>query len=414
MFFFFFPVAAIALIGAHYYLYRRLIRPIPHRTARRAASALFLLLLILVSFGTVLYRFLPAATTRHFQQLGYVWMTIGLYCLLALLAIDLATLAVWVARQLRARGRVAMRQGGDSAAVPSAVETRAAMPAGDGKSFSEGRRRFLMNSGLLGLGLALPTSAWGFWRAAHCRIPRVEIRLDRFPEHLAGFSIALLSDIHAGGWVGRDFVQGLVDRANALKPDAIFIAGDLVDGDVPSLAHIVAPLAELRARHGTFFVIGNHEIYSGVDAWVAHVKGLGIRVLRNERADLDGLDLLGVDDWSAAKRGITPGYDLDAVLAQRSPNRPAILLTHQPLGFRKAAEQGIDLQLSGHTHGGQLFPFQPFARRANEGYLAGLYRHGKGQLYVTRGCGYWGPPARVGAPPEITHLILLPSAGAAR
>lgn len=408
MFFFFFPVAAIALIGAHYYFYRRLIRPLPTRTVRVAGAALLLLLLILVSFGTVLYRILPAATTRHFQQLGYVWMTIGLYCLLALLAIDLVTLAVWAIRRLGAPRRGRSGEAAREAAPPHAARSGAEQP------FDENRRRFLMSSGLAGLGLALPTSAWGFWSAAHCRIPRIEIRLDKLPERLAGFSIGLLSDIHAGGWVDRDFVQELVDKANALDPDAIFIAGDLVDGDVPSLADIVAPLADLRARLGTFFVIGNHEIYSGVDAWVAHLKTLGIRVLRNERVDLDGLELLGVDDWTAARRGILPGYDLEAVLAQRRPDRPAILLTHQPIGFRRAAERGVDLQLSGHTHGGQLFPFQPFARRANEGYLAGLYRHRGGQLYVTRGCGYWGPPARVGAPPEITHLILLPTSKAER
>ncbi len=406
MFFFFFPVAAIALIGAHYYLYRRLIRPLPKRAMRIAGIALLLALLALVSFGTVLYRLLPASSTRAFQQLSYVWMTIALYCVLALVAIDLAALVVWAVQRVRLR--LAAKRG--AAQTPPPMVREAVAPAEGGQTFSEERRRFLMNSGLVGLGVALPTSAWGFWSAAHCRIPRVEVRLDKLPARLAGFSIALLSDIHAGGWVDRDFVRSLVDRTNALRPDAIFIAGDLVDGDVPSLAHIVAPLADLRARCGTFFVIGNHEIYSGVDAWVAHVKGLGIRVLRNERADLDGLELLGVDDWSAAKRGILPGYDLDAVLAQRRPDRPAILLTHQPLGFRRAAERGIDLQLSGHTHGGQLFPFQPFARRANEGFLAGLYRHGKGQLYVTRGCGYWGPPARVGAPPEIAQLILLPGA----
>ncbi len=465
MFFFFFPFAALALIGAHFYLYWRLARPLPRRGARVAGGAFIGLMLILVSFGTVIYRLVPAASTRVFQQLGYVWMTVGLYCLLSLLAIDLLALAVLGTRRLKARihqrsantantaneadkaSEATRSEAGDpSTALKNEIELVAAGSGGAGDSEAgkaadgaarkvasdsaagsatavdqvreaeccQSRRRFLMASGLLGVGVALPTAGSGFWSAARCRVPRVEVRLDKLPERLSGFSIALLSDIHAGGWVDRDFVRRLVDQTNALTPDAIFIAGDLVDGDVPSLAHIVAPLADLKSRLGTFFVIGNHEIYSGIEPWQAHLASLGIRVLRNERVDLDGLDLCGVDDWTAARRGIRPGYDLDAVLSRRNAERVAILLTHQPRGFRQAVERGIDLQLSGHTHGGQLFPLQPIARRANEGYLAGLYRHGQGQLYVSRGCGYWGPPARVGAPAEIAHLVLLPSARVGR
>lgn len=441
MFFFFFPFAALALIGAHFYLYWRLARPLPRRWARGAGAAFIGLMLLLVSFGTVVYRLVPAASTRVFQQLGYVWMTLGLYCLLSLAAIDLVALCVFGARRLMARrpkaksveaaapSVAASASGGDVSQAPTPAQGAATVETAEGDArasenavlpgataakaenavFDESRRRFLMASGLLGLGVALPTAGAGFWSAARCRVPRVEVELDKLPARLSGFSIALLSDIHAGGWVDSDFVRRLVTQTNALKPDAIFIAGDLVDGDVPSLAHIVAPLAELQSRLGTFFVIGNHEIYSGVEPWQAHLASLGIRVLRNERVDLDGIDLCGVDDWTAARHGIRPGYDLDAALSRRNAERVAILLTHQPRGFRQAVERGIDLQLSGHTHGGQLFPLQPIARRANEGYLAGLYRHGAGQLYVSRGCGYWGPPARIGAPAEIAHLVLLPS-----
>ena len=434
MFFFFFPVAAIALIGVHYYLYRRLIRPLPSRALRTAGVALLVALLACASFGAMLQRLIPSAATLQLQRLSYAWMVVGLYCLLALAAVDLARIGARGVRWLRRRRSTPQSSAHSTSSNSSASATAststsatassslaeaavpaAAVPAAPGATpLSESRRRFLMNSGLLGLGLALPTSAFGFWSAGHCRATRVPVRLDALPPRLSGFSIALLSDIHAGGFVDRDFVQALVDETNALSPDVVLIAGDLVDGSVPALAPIVAPLAGLRARLGTFFVIGNHELYSGVGPWTAHLGTLGIRVLRNERVDLDGIELCGVDDWTAARRGLLPGYDLDAVLAGRRGDRPALLLTHQPRGFRAAAERGIDLQLSGHTHGGQLFPFQPIARRANDGYLAGLYRHQRGQLYVTRGCGYWGPPARVGAPPEIANIVLLPVEAPAR
>ncbi|MDR0966220.1 MAG: metallophosphoesterase [Myxococcales bacterium] len=415
MFFFFFPIAAIALIAAHYYFYRRLVRPLSGRGQRGAGAAILLTLLFFVAFGNTISRILPGTAALYLQRAGYVWMPIALYCLFALLAIDLAIFVAWLVERVRRRKALRLPP---SVAPSSAEEVLAPISAEVPEveaTFRPERRRFLKNSGLIGLGLALPTSGWGFWSAQHCQIVRRPIHLEGLSERLSGLSIALLSDIHVGGWIGRDFVQDLVDKVNALAPDAVFIAGDLVDGKVHALSSSVAPLANLRSRLGTFFVVGNHEIYSGVDPWVAFLSSLGIRVLRNECADLDGLDLLGVDDWSMARHGISPGYDLVGALAQRRHgDRPSILLTHQPRGFRDAVGQGVALQLSGHTHGGQMFPFHPFAWHANDGFLAGLYRHGKGQLYVTRGCGYWGPPARVGAPPEITHIILLPGAGATR
>jgi predicted MPP superfamily phosphohydrolase len=186
------------------------------------------------------------------------------------------------------------------------------------------------------------------------------------------------------------------------------ITGDLVDGSVEQLGALTAPLKELHAKDGVFFVTGNHEYYSGVDEWLAYLGELGIRVLRNERVPVGPIDLAGVDDWSARSFGHGHGADLSKALAGRDKERPVVLLAHQPQAIVEAEQHGVDLQLSGHTHGGQMFPWV-YAVKLVTPYVAGLYQHKTSALYVSRGTGYWGPPVRVGAPAEITHLTLVPT-----
>ncbi len=252
---------------------------------------------------------------------------------------------------------------------------------------------------LLGLFLARRTAP----------VKDVDIPLPDLPPALDGFTIVQLSDIHVGPTIKGDYLEAIVSRVNGLNADAVAITGDLVDGSVHELAEHTEPLARLQARHGVFFVTGNHEYYSGVAEWVPFLSGLGMRVLRNERVALgDGgpggatFDLAGVDDWSAR-------MDLPAALAGRDPDRGLVLMAHQPREVDEAVRQGVELQLSGHTHGGQIFPFS-LAVRAASPYVKGLYRGvgpaGAGQLYVSRGTGYWGPPMRLGAPPELTRLVL--------
>jgi hypothetical protein len=247
----------------------------------------------------------------------------------------------------------------------------------------------------------------------------VEVTLAKLPRALDGFTIVQLSDLHTGMTIGRDFVERVVARANALDPDLIALTGDLVDGPVADLADDVAPLADLRARHGVYAVTGNHEYYAGVDAWIAAISKLGVRYLRNERVaivasgagrgtnDRDGaaFDLAGVDDYGADGY---PGHgeDLPRALGGRDASRALVLLAHQPRQVRRAARHGVDLQLSGHTHGGQIWPWHYMVRLQQGGLLAGRYEVDGTQLYVTRGCGYWGPPVRLGAPLEITRVIL--------
>ena len=234
----------------------------------------------------------------------------------------------------------------------------------------------------------------------------VEIPIAKLPKALDGFSIVQLSDLHVGMTIDRAFVQRVVDQANALKPDLIALTGDLVDGAVEDLRDDVAPLGTLVAKHGVYAVTGNHEYYAGADAWIAEITRLGARYLRNERVPIaDGLDLAGVDDHSAHGH---PGHgeDLRAALADRDTGRALVLLAHQPRQVRRAAKYAVDLQLSGHTHGGQIWPWHYIVKIQQGGLLAGKYEHAGTQLYVTRGCGYWGPPVRVLAPLEITRVIL--------
>jgi predicted MPP superfamily phosphohydrolase len=224
-----------------------------------------------------------------------------------------------------------------------------------------------------------------------------------------GFKIVQLTDIHVGPTIGRGFVEELVSKVAALAPDVIAITGDLVDGSVEALREHVAPLADLRAKQGVFFVTGNHEYYSGVDAWIAELRRIGVRVLRNERVELrgkdgaDAIDLAGIDDASAHGNGHGP--DLEKAVRGRDPNRPLVLLAHQPKQIADAERHGVALQLSGHTHGGQIWPFS-LAVLLQQPFVQGLHRRGDVQIYVSPGTGYWGPPMRVGTQCEITEITL--------
>jgi len=238
---------------------------------------------------------------------------------------------------------------------------------------------------------------------------RVEIRLSRWPVALDGIRIAQLSDIHIGPIRRRRFSQQLTDRVNALRPDLIAVTGDLVDGKVERIGSEVEPFRALRAPLGVYFVTGNHDYFSGAGDWTARVRELGFRVLRNERVAIETrgtlFDVVGVDDHRGDFFGTDGGEDLDAALSGRDPARPALLLAHDPSTFKRAKDCDIDLQISGHTHGGQIFPFGFFVRWVTP-FVAGRYKRGDAELYVSRGTGFWGPPMRLFAPAEITEIVL--------
>jgi len=373
------------LAGMHLYLWLRLVRPAAlSRRARRAATLGLIALLVSIPI-TVTSRLTFPAVSATLGWISLPWMALCGLTFLALIAID----------AMRLIGRL--------------VEARRARRAGPVTALS--RRQFLARvTGGAALAIGSGSVARGMAEArGDHEVVDVEIALARLPRALDGFTIVQLSDLHAGMTIDRGFVERVVDRANQLSPDLIALTGDLVDGHVDELAAAVAPLGRLRARHGVFAVTGNHEYYAGVDAWIAELTRLGARYLRNQRVSIgDGaasFDLAGVDDYSATG---WPGHgeDLPGALAGRDPGRALVLLAHQPRQVHTAVEHGVDLQLSGHTHGGQIWPWHYIVRMQQGGLLAGRYQLGDTQLYVSRGCGYWGPPVRLFAPLEITRVIL--------
>jgi predicted MPP superfamily phosphohydrolase len=275
--------------------------------------------------------------------------------------------------------------------------------------------RFAHESALAVPLLALAASVFGFLNARRtARVVAIDVPITGLSDALTGFRIVQISDIHVGPTIKRAYLEAIVKRVNALNPDVVAITGDLVDGSVAELAAHVAPLAQLRARHGVYFVTGNHEYYSGAPAWVAELRRLGITVLMNEHVLLehDGSPLVvaGVTDYGAhhfdpAQRSDPRG----ALLGLAAGDVPKVLLAHQPRSALAAEEAGFDLQLSGHTHGGQFFPWNLFVR-LQQPFTAGLHRLGGLWVYTSRGTGYWGPPKRLFAPSEITQVSLVPAA----
>ncbi|MFD5971847.1 metallophosphoesterase [Streptomyces bacillaris] len=234
-------------------------------------------------------------------------------------------------------------------------------------------------------------------------VKRVTVPLAKLPRAAHGFRIAVVSDIHIGPILGRAHTRRIVDTINSTSPDLVAVVGDLVDGSVADLGSAAEPLAGLRARHGSFFVTGNHEYFSGAEQWVNHVRELGLIPLENARVEMGGFDLAGVNDIAGETEG--QGPDFGRALGDRDRSRAAVLLAHQPVVIHDAVRHGVDLQLSGHTHGGQLWPGNYLAELANP-TVAGLERYGDTQLFVSRGAGAWGPPVRVGAPADITVVEL--------
>jgi len=239
----------------------------------------------------------------------------------------------------------------------------------------------------------------------------VEIPVPGLPAALHGFTIVQISDIHVGTTIRRPYVEAIVEAVNRLRPDIVAITGDLVDGSVPELASEVEPLARLISRHGSYFVTGNHEYYSGVEPWLAELRRLGLKVLHNEHVVIarEGgkLVLAGVPDYSAGYFDTAHRSNPQAALAGAPADAAVkILLAHQPRSAAAAEQAGFDLQLSGHTHGGQFLPWS-FLIRLQQPFTAGLYRLGRLRVYVSRGTGYWGPPQRLGAPSEITEVRLI-------
>ena len=274
--------------------------------------------------------------------------------------------------------------------------------------------RIIYISALVAPLLALSVTVIGFVNARRvARVVRINVPIRDLAPALHGYTIAQISDIHVGPTIKGPYLSAIVDKVNALGADAIAITGDLVDGSVQRLGKHTEPLSRLRASDGVFFVTGNHEYYSGADEWVAEVRRLGVTVLLNQHVLVQRGDaclmIAGVTDFSAHQ--FNPAQRSDPQRAAAGAGHEVdvrVLLAHQPRSAPEAAAAGYDLQLSGHTHGGQFFPWNLFVP-LQQPFVAGLNRVRDMWVYTSRGTGYWGPPKRFGAPSEITLVRLVPA-----
>ncbi|MGP4010132.1 metallophosphoesterase [Streptomyces sp. 4N124] len=341
---------------------------------------------------------------------GFLWLALSIYLLLGVLAGELVRplLRRWLERRASAETAVSREEPvpvGAAIGVSGPPQDPAAdVPASE--PVPAPSRRLFVSRVIGGAAAAAAVGTVGVGTYGVLNGPsvkRVTVPLAKLPRAAHGFRIAVVSDIHLGPVLGRGFAQKVVDTINATQPDLIAVVGDLVDGSVKDLGPAAAPLAQLTARHGAYFVTGNHEYFSGAEQWVEEVRRLGLRPLENARTELPHFDLAGVNDVAGESEG--QGPDFAKALGDRDTARTCVLLAHQPVQIHDAVDHGVDLQLSGHTHGGQLWPGNLIAAAANP-TLAGLERYGDTQLYVTRGAGAWGPPTRVGAPSDITVVEL--------
>ena len=271
-------------------------------------------------------------------------------------------------------------------------------------------------SALIVLAGSVAVTLVGFYNARRvAKVVRVNIPIKQLTPLLDGFTIAQISDIHVGATIKANYVREIVDRVNGLNVDVIAVTGDVVDGKVKELSNDTAPLADLRARYGSYVVTGNHEYYSGAAEWMSEFRRLGLHPLMNEHVVIEhnGTELViaGVNDFSAERFDPSQGSDPERAIQGCPENSPKILLAHQPRSAHAAEQAGFDLQLSGHTHGGQFWPWNHFVRM-QQPFTAGLHLLGDLWVYTSRGTGYWGPPKRFGAPSEITLIRLtVPAAG---
>ncbi|MFB6713881.1 MULTISPECIES: metallophosphoesterase [unclassified Streptomyces] len=433
-------VVLALLVGVHRYLWRRFVGDTTTEgSALRTVGTVAAYLLPLLSVGALVSgrAGAPFWLQRVLAWPGYLWLAALLYLTLALLVGEVVRPVLRRVLAHRASGpdRATATQApapGTTEAAGTTGTTESATTAGAAIAEDAGatitgdtlvtsgaapanpapsrpadptRRLFVARAvggaaAVAGLG-TVGHGTYGVLRGP--RVERITVPLAKLPRSAHGFRIAVVSDIHLGPILGRAHTRRIVDTINRTQPDLVAVVGDLVDGTVADLGPAAEPLARLSARRGSYFVTGNHEYYSGAAQWIDQVRELGLHPLENARVEIDGFDLAGVNDIAGQSEG--QGPDFGAALGDRDRTRAAVLLAHQPVVIHEAVAHGVDLQLSGHTHGGQLWPGNLVAELANP-TVAGLDRYGDTQLYVSRGAGAWGPPVRVGAPSDITVVEL--------
>ena len=384
----FLAVVLALTIGAHLLFYKAVIRVFAITGPSLKASLLIILILLALSFmaSFFLLQWQENPLTIGFYKFSAIWIGLFLNLLPAVLGSWMIVAAVRIT-------------GGDP---PAGLIASVCIVA------------------------AVIFSAYGFWNAFHPRIKKLEVQLENLPLHWRNKTIIQLSDVHLGHFYGTEFLNNLARQVNALNPEVIFITGDLFDGMAASISHFAAGLVQLRAQKGVFFVTGNHETYIGLNRAFNVLKKTNIQILHNEIIEVDGLQIVGIS--YPGIRGAHEIRGLERLPQNSSQNRPRILLFHTPTNIRpKGAdgmdyhfytywipdtsyalnkEIGADLQLSGHSHAGQMFPFGYLTKLIYKGYDYGFHRLSRFAIYTTSGVGTWGPPMRTGNASEIVVMNL--------
>jgi len=422
----------LVVVGVHYYLWWRLIKSTTRPGAWRRRFTWALIAMAVVTAGALVGgRLFPAEVERVIAWPGYVWFAVMVYLLLFLALLEIPrAIANRLARKglppeaTAKAGEVATEEPAPSAAEAEADPAPAPESATDPDPATESdpapvaapdeprvinRRLFIARTSALVAGVGAATTVGFGMRSAlgPPQIERVPVTLARLDPRMNGLRVAVVSDIHLGPLTGVGHTERIVRMINELDADVVTIVGDLVDGSVAELGDYARPLGDLTKP--SYFVTGNHEYFTaeGPQEWIDELRELGVQTLANERTEFahNGavLDLAGVNDIGGESTGHGP--DFERAFDGRDPDRAVVLLAHQPIQVAEAAKHGVDLQLSGHTHGGQMAPFNVIVGM-QQPVVAGLDTIDGTQVYVTRGAGYWGPPVRVGAAPEITLLTL--------
>ncbi|MGR6966733.1 metallophosphoesterase [Geodermatophilus sp. URMC 61] len=451
-------VVLLAVLLLHGYLWWRLVRSTTRPGRTRRLLTLGVVLLAALPVGAVLLRREDSTLSTVVQWVGFSWLGVAFYLFLTLLALepvrfllrgrfrepdgpatvaeDEQVVASGTRRDAATRAESGTApepegtgRGGPGGPRPEArgepltaalQGPAAGLRVAGGKGVLGGEdgvllpsRRLFLARGLAATAgaVALATAGTGAYLANSApAVRRVPITLAGLDPALEGLRIVTFSDGHLSALYGGRRFERLVETVNAQQPDVVAIVGDLVDGELSELREEVAPLADLVSGQGVYFVTGNHEYFVDTTAWLRHLPTLGVQVLRNERVPIvrggASVDLAGIDDRTALSSGV-PGHgaDLDRALDGRDDAVPLVLMAHQPVQVEQAAAAGVGLQVSGHTHGGQLWPFD-YAVRLDQPAVQGLSRVGDTQLYVTTGAGFWGPPMRIGARPEVAVVEL--------
>lgn len=385
MFLTFLAVVLLVMGSVHGYLFHRLAVATALPGPWPSVLALILTGAVLsIPLSFVATRVLDRSVARFFVVPVYVWLGFVFQTFFLVLALDLA----WTL------GDLVLRLAGTAGFLPNPVTGLFGW-------------RITAASAVGITGVATLFAIW--WGLTRMVVKKLEVPLSKLPPSLDGFTILHLSDIHLDLVHGRSWLQGVVDRANRLGADLVALTGDLAEGSVSQFGAEAEPIRELRAPHGVYFVTGNHEYFHDLSGWLAYLGDRGIRVLRNEHVPVEsngaGFDLAGVDDHDGHRTADDHGPDLDRALAGRDPEKALVLLAHQPRIIQEAEARGVDLVLSGHTHGGQIWPFS-YLVYLQQPYVRGLIRHGRTHLYISSGTGFWGPPMRLGTTAEMALITL--------